>query len=368
MNKCALYIPRPGGTSSMVQQGYVDALRCLGWKVYVADPKTKLGCRKFIEEYGVRLILTSSRYGVRQLPVDTINDNGVTVFISALPLNDKEATIGGPYELAHEDEPEIVKDIHSVVIHTPLEVHTWKEYMSGWEQRGINLLHVPVAGNIVCALPSSFSTITDVAMVANFSHRPEIMAQLIVPLFKRLKLLGHSYQAFGDDMWSRAGLDYNGPIIGDTSKLAEIYATARACPNVHTKQQIELNAYINERSFMIPLCGGIQVSDNPLVEKYIDGTVSAKNVTDYITMVMELVENDSDRYHIIRRNLEHVAKNHTYFNRLVDMFRFAGRYEDAGHIRVEGERIAEKHCWEMDLRISAEERGVPYEQVVVGAA
>ena len=87
MNKCALCIPRPGATAKMIQQGYVDALRHLGWRVYLGDPKTKLCCRQWIEKYGIQFIMTSSRYGVRQLPIQVINDNQVTVIIDALPLN-----------------------------------------------------------------------------------------------------------------------------------------------------------------------------------------------------------------------------------------------------------------------------------------
>lgn len=365
MNKIALYIPRPGDTSAMIQQGYIDALKHLGWKVYIADPKTKLGCRKFIEEYGVRLILTLSRYGVRQLPVDVINSSGVTVFVNALPLNDKGITIGGPYELAHADEPDIVRQIDSALVHTSLESHLWHRYMHGWERCGINLLHVPVAGNIIRALPSNFSRMIDVAMVANFAHRQDVMSQLIVPLFRRIELLGCSYQAFGDDFWVRAGLDYNGPLVGDANKLAQIYATTCVCPNVHTSQQIELQACVNERSFMIPLCGGIQVSDNPLIERYLGRITAATNVTDYINMVTQQIDTDEWRYERIRHDIEHVANNHTYFHRLIDMFSFAGLYEEAGPIRAEGKRVADKHCWEMDLRICAEERGVPYEQVIV---
>ena len=111
MNKCALYIPRPGITSKIIQHGYVDALRYLGWKVYVGNPKTKLGCRKLIEEYGVQLIMTSSRYGIRQLPIQVINDNQVVVIVDVLPLNPASATTDGPYEFAHNDEQELKKGI-----------------------------------------------------------------------------------------------------------------------------------------------------------------------------------------------------------------------------------------------------------------
>lgn len=368
MKKRALLIPRPGMTASVVQQGYVDALRHLGWVVYVCDPKSKLGCNKLIEEYGVSLIMTHSKYGIRQLPIQTINDNKVTVVINALPLNDFGFTIDGPYELANEDEPDLVKEIQRVIIHTQIEPHLWSKYMCGWTDNDIDFLHLPAAGNLIRAMPLSFSIITDVAMVANFNHRLNIMKQLIEPLFKRIDLLGYSYQAFGDEVWQLAGLDYNGPLIDDKNKLAIIYASAKVCLNVHTENQVKLQAFLNERSFMIPLCGGLQVSDNPLVTKYLRShCLVATSTTDFMNKVIESIEDQSSRTARIKDGVEHVAKNHTYFNRLAEIFQIAGFQEYTEEVGQKGSRAATRHCWEIDARISAEERGIPYENKVIGA-
>lgn len=365
VNKCALYIPRPGATSTMIQYGYVDTLRLLGWQVYVGDPKTKLGCRKLIEKYGVRLIITSSRYGMRQLPINTINANEVMVIVDALPLNPANDTIDEPYEFAHDDEPDLVKEIQTIVVHTRIEPHLWSKYMSSWQNSGVDITHLPVAGNMARALPLTCSIFTDVAMVANFNHRQNIMRHLIEPMFKRLDLLGYSYQAFGDNIWKLAGLNYNGPLVDDNNKLANIYATARVCPNVHTEAQVGLQACVNERSFMIPLCGGIQVSDNPLISKYLGSHCEvANNVTDFMKKVIALIEDHPQRMEKIRADVEFVANNHTYFNRLSDIFNVVGLYDQATSVQEKGNRAAIRHCWEIDARLSAEERGVSYEQKI----
>lgn len=367
MNKCALYIPRPGMTSKMIQHGYVDALRHLGWKVYVGNPKTKLDCCKLIEEYGVQLIMTSSRYGIRQLPIQTINDNQVVVIIDALPLNPTNATIDGPYEFAHDDEPDLIKEIREVIVHTRLEPNLWSEYMCGWQDS--DLVHLPVAGNMVRALSPTCSILTDVAMVANFGHRQDIMRFLIEPLFKRLDLLGYSYQVFGDQIWQLAGLNYNGPLVGDITKLAHVYATAKVSLNIHTEQQVKLQAFVNERSFQILLCGGLQITDNPLTSKYLgDHCLIAISVTDYIQKTINVIENQNERFSKIRANVEYVANNHTYFNRLSNLFGIAKLFAFAYEAESKGQRAAVRHCWEIDARLSAEERGVPYEQKVVGTS
>lgn len=365
MNKCALYIPRPGYSYRFIRQGYVDALTELGWKVYVHDPKTKLCCTKLIEDYGVRLIFTHSRYGIRQLPIDVINKNNVVVMVNSLPLNPHELTIDDPYEKAHNDEPDIVRDINRVVVHTCIEPHLWPDYFNGWTNTGINIVHIPVAGNLVRAVPPTCSILTDVAMVANFGHRQDIMKQFIEPLFKRLDLLEYSYQAFGDDIWARAGLNHNGPLSPDCNRLAHIYATAKVCPNVHTERQVALQAYVNERSFMITLCGGVQVSDNSLVTRYIEQCTTAHSVTDFITKVIALVENPVNHREQLMPAVENVANNHTYFNRLVDLFHCTGMLGFAAQAEEEGNRAAIRHCWEIEVRLDAKERNVIYEQETI---
>ncbi|KKN98857.1 hypothetical protein LCGC14_0140980 [marine sediment metagenome] len=358
MNKTALYIPRPGARASMVQQGYVDALEYLGWTVYQCDPKSKLGCQRLIEEYGVRLIMTHSRYGIRQLPIQVINANQVTVVVEVLPLNTSNLTVDSPYELAHDDEPNLIKEIDNVVIHTHVESHLWLKLMSGWN----DILHLLMAANLTKAMPPTCSVLTDVAMVANFEHRQGIMKHLIEPLFKRVDLLGYSYQAFGDNIWQRAGLNCNGPLPLDSDKLAYIYSSAKVCPNVHTEAQIGLQAFLNERSFTIPLCGGLQVSDNPLATKYLGSYCAvATSTTDFMNKVINLIENQSSRYDKIRAGVRNIAQNHTYFNRLVKIFEKAGLPDHKEEASQKGTRLAIRHCWEIDARISAEERGIPYE-------
>ena len=366
MNKIALIIPRPGASSTMIQNGYVDALRYLGWKVYLGDPKTKLCCGKWIKEYGIQFIMTSSRYGMRQLPIQVINDNKVAVIVDALPLNPTNATIDGPYEFAHDDEPDLIKEIQKVIVYTCLEPNVWSEYMCGWQNNNIDIIHLPVAGNMVKALPSMCSVLTDVAMVANFSHRQNIMRKLIEPLFKHLDLLGYSYQVFGDNVWKLAGLNYNGPLIGDINRLACVYATAKVCPNVHTEKQVAIQACVNERSFMIPLCGGIQVSDNPMISKYLGQHCTvAISTTDFINKVIGLVDDQSRRFDKIRAGVEYVAHHHTYFNRLTSLFGAARLLKFADETRIKGRRAAARHCWELNARLSAEERGVKWEKSLV---
>jgi hypothetical protein len=113
---------------------------------------------------------------------------------------------------------------------------------------------------------------------------------------------------------------------------------------------------------MIPLCGGIQVSDNPLAQKYLgQNCVIANTITDFINNVIRLIDNQPDRFEKIKSSVNHVAHHHTYFNRLEDLFTMGGLHDCSTVAKTKGYKAAVKHCWGMDARLSAEERGIPYE-------
>jgi len=297
---------------------------------------------------------------------DSINTNDVTVMVDLLPINSEDKDIGGNYEFAHSDEPDIINDIGSVVVHTYLESHIWPRILSHWTQAGINILHNPVAANMMKALPMQCNILTDVAMVSNFGEHPDAMQKFIIPLFRQIDLLGYQYQIFGDEGWARAGIRNNGYLPDYINRLATVYATALVCPNVHHIQQVQLGACVNIDTFMIPLCGGIQVVDNPLAKKYLGDHVDiATNTAEYVSKVLTAIKNHDVRNEKIRASAEYVATNHTYFNRLVSLFHAAGLLGLADETETQGKRKAVQHCWEIDSRFSAAERGVEYEQNVI---
>lgn len=362
MQKQALYIPRPGLSSARIMQGYVDALRFFGWNVIISDPKTKFNCRKLIENYDFSIIFTHSRYGIRQLPVDLINQKYIVVFVNVLPLSNP---IDGPYETAHDDEVDIIKSINHVVPYTHIEPHLWSRHMQEWYDE-LLLSFIPLAGNMVKAIPDTYSVFADVAMVANFAHKLDRMEAIIRPLFQHLGILGYNCIAYGDSVWPKFQLPYNGPLY-DGYKLANIYATAKVCPNVHTESQLLNKSYLNERAFTIALCGGIQIVDTDLASKYLgEGCVIADNTTDFIQKTVSIIENPRD-YDRILNTVKHVAENHTYLTRLADLFSIARLKECADHMVATIARASTRHYWDIEARLGAERRGVVYEKSIVTA-
>ncbi len=121
---------------------------------------------------------------------------------------------------------------------------------------------------------------------------------------------------------------------------------------------------------MITLCGGLQVSDNPLVTQYLlSHCLVATSTTDFMNRVIRLAGHHMHRdFDKIRESVNHVAHYHTYFNRLQKLFSAMELSTFAHEAETKGKRIAVQHCWELEARLSAEERGVPYEQKTIRSA
>jgi len=206
----------------------------------------------------------------------------------------------------------------------------------------------------------------DVGVVANIAHRHERFKKFLQPLLERLKMLGHTYQAFGDTFWQHTGLDYSGPLVGDIKKIADVYSSSLVCPNIHTESQIFHEAFLNERSFMISLCGGLQVSDNILAKKYLHNSCFVyPNNTDFINGVIDQINNPTLREKNTVDSVSHIAENHTYFNRLSLIFDVLTMRDSKLVSDKEGKRLSQKHCWEIETMLMAAERGISYGENII---
>ena len=84
MIKLALYITAPTTEKDYGADGYMNALARIGWNTLKYHAQTKIEIRNLIINHNLCLIFTTSKYGVRQLPIDAINEYGVCVVIKPL--------------------------------------------------------------------------------------------------------------------------------------------------------------------------------------------------------------------------------------------------------------------------------------------
>ena len=104
-----------------------------------------------------------------------------------------------------------------------------------------------------------------------------------------------------------------------------------------------------------------------MISKYLGEHCEIANSTiDFITKVIDLAKSESNRdFDKIKAGIYHVSHNHTYFNRLQQLFSTMELFDCSEETKVKGERVAVQHCWELNARLSAEERGVSYEDETI---
>lgn len=337
MKPCALVIPCEGLFSETISRGYRDALVSMGWDVIHYRCPTKLEAIDFIENHGVRLILTQCRTGTRQLPVDAINANGVAVAIQALPFNSSHEPLGGRDAYVEPSDPEIVGSINRRALHTPCDYPTIDSHFHRWIEMDLPIIHLPLAGNLLRALPTSLEVTHDVAMVLDLAEKPWVL-----PLLARLRECSFSF--YGDHGWESMGAKEVRPTREAYAKLAEIYGRATVSVNLHSPW--ERGVVLNEQAYMIQLCGGFQITDNPLAaEMFGPYAVVASNPTEMIQAAERAIKHPepSVRAESMLNQVQHAMALHTYHDRLAGIFRVLAMNDYADQAEIVQGRIAQQH-------------------------
>ena len=363
--KTVLYIVKPDKSSKFVAQGYSDVFEHLGWKVFVCNPSAKFATEKLIEDHEIDLILTSCKHGVQQLPVELINARGIKVSVEALPWNDNLLNIDGKYEISDSLDIDIIQRLKHCFVHTNIVETLWPDYMSHWISSGIQLKHLSYAGNIFTALSNDYRCAKfRIAFVGNLMHKQDLIDSWLVPIFNRIKVLNFSTKIHGDDIWNNLSIDNDGQ-LSDPKRLSHIYSRSFVCFNFHTKGQKEAQAYINERSFMLQLCGGIQLTDMPLASTYFGNNVfTAKTSTEFIQSMENIIVKHTKNFDFLKRSVEQAAMNHTYFNRLSLMFDGLSMKNELEDCSREGLMLATMHTWRVQEGLDCAKRGKSYESFV----
>lgn len=359
--KSVLYICKPDKESMMVAHGYRDALQHLGWKVLIYDPKTKAQTIQIIDQYDIKMIFTSCRYGMSQLPVDHINSKCIKVVIEALPCNDNDLYIDGRYHIADLFDIAVVNGLDHKLVHTVIEENLWDEYFSKLLDAKIELCHIRYAGNIFCAIPKNFDAKHVVSFVGSLANKENRIGSFIRPILDRLLFLNLGYNVVGDYDFERVGIKSSGDFV-HSKELCNIYTSSIICPNFHTTAQIDTQAYLNERSFSIQLCGGFQITDMRLASEVFSGhIVVADTAAKFVSFMEGFLKEPTKRFDRIKESTDDVVTNHTYFNRLSQIFAgfFMGK-ETEDCIR-EGSRLANMRIWDIEPKLQAAQKGKRYE-------
>lgn len=320
MNKTVLHISSGGDAMSVTRDGWLDALKSAGWKVITRMTRSKQETRQVIEYYNVGLIMTECNYYVRQLPVNVINDRKIGVICHAFCFNDRNDTFEPFSEVVNPGDVDLLKRIQNLVMWSQHEPEANEKWFPNWTRDGFKFLFAPHCANITRLFPSAFNIQRDTIFIGNAAHKPQAIKEWIIPILKKQSL---RHQVFGGG-WQNFGVNAQ-HLPPHYDNFNNMYPTSAVCLNLHSNPQRDMNVLFNDRSFMIPLCGGFSISDSVLSKRYFGDVVPiATTPREYKELTLDYIVNVEERRKVIYESAKITVDKHTYFDRLIDIFMAMG--------------------------------------------
>lgn len=114
-----------------------------------------------------------------------------------------------------------------------------------------------------------------------------------------------------------------------------LYSSAKICINIHSRgEDIKDHVILNERTFKIPACGGFEICDfvPPLRNYFTEDEMVMANppagggdwVKDWFEKIDYYLKHDAERKAIQERGTARALRDHTYLNRVRQMFEMLG--------------------------------------------
>jgi hypothetical protein len=336
-------------------KGYANALEYMGCNVIYHQFKTKLELRSLIVEEGVSLIFTSCNNGIRQLPIDLINEYNVKVVVQAKPFNSRGEDFSDTEQHIDPCEAEVIGFIRNLCLYTPGEIEMIENFMGSW---AIPILSLPLAANLITATPINFNIRHLISIVGNFDKDIKTLKKWLQPVIHRF-IPSKQLSVYGDNGWNKIGISPT----KTKSSFATISAQSNVCINLHYSHERN-GMWVNQRAFDIAACGGIQITDNKVVCNYLgdDGSFLAVTPSDLCQLIEKYWLPKKDTYSTRIKTASNIAINHTFFNRLEIIFRGFNMKEWVLYAQSASTRKANEHIWELEDMLEALKKGEIYER------
>ncbi|WP_017258045.1 glycosyltransferase family protein [Pedobacter arcticus] len=198
---------------------------------------------------------------------------------------------------------------HHIIIWAQHSEQLIEDFFSGYRNelglKIIQLMHCADDGKI--QQPQLHSDY-DFLWIGNISHRLETYKEFIEPL----KTITANYKEYTE----------HNKIAPEEVENQALYKKAFLSPNVHTKAQIQFNMGLNERVFSSSLMGGFQICDNNLAKNYFqsDELIVLSRKDEFIDAFYYYKDHPSMRLEMILKMQQNILKNHTYKNRIAQIF------------------------------------------------
>ncbi len=287
--------------------------------------------KESVKEYffsnNVDLVFAYSDEGLLSLPLSWINKKDIPVIIGALPYNHTFTTFDPHTPLMRQDEFYFITKLKRKLVwsqHQPIYNHT---YYSAYHRCDIEVVFLPHCADTTNFVPltqgQQFDLKYDFFFIGNLGHKKFGNVKLLKQIFSHVDK--NRVLIYGDEEWTKIfniKSKYSPPNIN----LAQLYSSSTISPNIHSLRQKRFRILINDRTFHIPIYGGFQICDNPLIEEYFDQNeiVVATDDNDYIEKFRHFKNNTNKRIPYIQKAGEKVYKEHSYFNRIAFLWERLG--------------------------------------------
>jgi len=109
------------------------------------------------------------------------------------------------------------------------------------------------------------------------------------------------------------------------SQAAQMYGFAKVCPNFHLPWQYDSFDELNERTYIIPACGGFELVDNPAAMREMfafDEMAVARSPQEYHEMFRHFLNHPDERLPYVRKGMARVYSEYTLFHVLSRLAEF----------------------------------------------
>lgn len=329
MNRSALYIMTPVVDKNHEADGYLNALRELGWCVFQYHPHTKAEIRNLIINHNLCLIFAPSKYGARQLPIDAINEYGVCVVIKPL--------------LFIQDDTDLyrLKEIKNLLIESSIDPRVAEKYLPKWCDAGLEPLRILPAVNLRSTIPESLNKTLDIAIAVGYADKE--LTSWIKTIADRAIINGFTLEVV--DL-----------LKTNLSDIINIFGRAKVVCNIHDQTHRLRLKTINQFDLLSMLCGSMLITNNPIVSQiFKDDVVFAETITQTINCIEQALTNYERPTDRLLKISALIANHHSYFNRLVQIFHCLGWSESVDLLEVASERLGVQYAWKMQARSESKE-------------
>lgn len=241
-----------------------------------------------------------------------------------------------PVLLASDSEREAVRQVMNNSGVDFLYIHYHPDYIKQTHGYWIEQFGLPVHSNMNAA---------DIFEYTNGQFLPEIASDVafvggrwgykaITLDAYLLKLcnpnLNINLKIFGNTSWNVP--QYCGYIPDNIVK--HVFSSATVCPSISELHSQDFGHDIIERPFKLLSNKSFVISDNVagLRKLFPDGIVFAENPQDFVEKVFHYLKNPDERLPFIKNGYEAVIKNHTYFDRMSQLFKNLGLLKESDNV------------------------------------